>query len=97
MKRPETCQDRVLLGFAITRASFRPGKCIANFVNLAVVSHWHSCILCLSQLAVCFRRMRLLAKVRISAHMTGVIILIVSRGCESQKMGLFPFNPSLRG
>ena len=27
---------------------------------------------------------------------TGVIILIVSRGFQSQKMGLFPFNPSLR-
>ena len=27
----------------------------------------------------------------------GVIILTVSRGYQSQKMGVFPFNPSLRG
>ena len=29
-------------------------------------------------------------------HEPGVIILIVSKSCQSQKMGLFPFNPSLR-
>ena len=28
---------------------------------------------------------------------SGVIILTVSRGYQSQKMGLFPLNPSLRG
>ena len=28
-------------------------------------------------------------------HRSGVIILILSRGCQSQKMGLFPFSPSL--
>ena len=28
---------------------------------------------------------------------TGVIILTVSGGSQSQKMGLFPFDPPLRG